>query len=105
MPQLYQTVLVIHVTLGTVALMAFWAALFARKGSRQHLLRGRVFVVTMTATVLTALALCLAVNVFDPLWIRPPTKVLSDAEIEEYPHAIRTLFNAIAGGGVFALVS
>jgi len=62
-------------------------------------------VVTMTAAVLTALLLCIAVHVWDPFYIRPPSEPLSPEKLAEYPRFIRGLFEGIAAGGVFALVS
>ena len=105
MREIYRAVLVIHVALGSVALVAFWAAIFARKGSHSHKRRGRVFVVSMAAAAATALLLCLAVNVFDVYAIRPPDESLSPEKLAEYPDFVRNLFNGIAGGGVFTLVS
>src|SRR5262245_46387634 len=105
MQHAYRIVLSIHVALGSVALLAFWAAVFARKGGVSHRRLGQLFVGTMTSAVLTALALCVAVNVYDPFFIRPPTESLSPQQLAEYPQFIRGLFDGIAGGGVFALLA
>jgi uncharacterized membrane protein len=101
----YRALLSVHVALGTLALGAFWVALFARKGSRVHRRSGRVFVATLAASVLAALPLCVAVQIFDPLWIRPPEPGLSAEELAGYPRFIRGLFRGIAGAGAFALLA
>lgn len=103
MQEAYRALLAVHVALGGVALLAFWGALFSRKGSRPHRRRGRIFVWTMAAAVLTALPLCAAVHVFDPIWIRPPEPGLSAEQLAAYPEFIRGLFRGIAFAGVFAL--
>jgi uncharacterized membrane protein YozB (DUF420 family) len=102
MREAYRALLSVHVALGAVALFTFWIALFARKGSRVHRRAGRVFAVALAASVATALPLCAAVQVFDPLRIRPPEPGLSPGELAAYPHFIRHLFREIAGAGLFA---
>ncbi len=49
-----------HAWLGTLALLSFWVAALARKGSRPHRYAGRVFLLAMAAVVLTAVPLTLA---------------------------------------------
>jgi uncharacterized membrane protein len=105
MQEAYRALLTLHVALGSAALFSFWAAVLSRKGSPAHRLRGRVFVWTMAAAVLTALPLCASVYVFDPLAIRPPEPGLSAAALAAYPHFIRGLFGGIAAAGVFALAA
>ncbi len=46
-----------HALVGTVALIAFWFAAISRKGSRCHILTGRVHLLAMAAIVITALPL------------------------------------------------
>ena len=103
MQEAYRVLLSVHVALGSIALVAFWLALLAPKGSRRHRRGGRIFVWTMAATALTALPLCLAVQVVDPAAIRPPEPGLSAAELAGYSEHVRGLFRGLAGIGVFAL--
>jgi uncharacterized membrane protein len=103
MQEAYRSLLAVHVALGSVALAAFWGALFARKGSLLHRGFGQAFVWSMAATVLTALPLCAAVQVFDPFWIRPPEPELDAEQLADYPEFIRGLFRGIAASGLFAL--
>ncbi len=51
----YQMLLSVHVAAGTVALVTFWSAAIARKGSILHRRIGQVFLVSMLGIVLTAL--------------------------------------------------
>ena len=53
----YEIVKVTHASIGALALIAFWIAAFARKGSPLHVGVGRVYLGTMTAIVVTALPL------------------------------------------------
>lgn len=46
----YRSVLALHVALGGVALVAFWIALAARKGSPLHLRAGRTYVGSMAGS-------------------------------------------------------
>lgn len=49
--------LAFHVVAGTVALAAFWTAAACRKGSRPHVLAGRVYLVAMTGIILSSIPL------------------------------------------------
>ena len=104
MQQAYRALLLVHVLLGSVALVAFWAAVAARKGSAAHKRRGRLFVLAMAASVVTVLPLCLAVQVFDPLVIRPPEPGISPERLAAYPEFVRGLLRGLAGVGVFTLL-
>jgi hypothetical protein len=58
----------------------------------------------MAASVLAVLPLCLAVQVFDPLVIRPPEPGISPERLATYPDFVRGLFRGLAGVGLFALM-
>jgi uncharacterized membrane protein len=105
MQEAYRALLSVHVAFGCAALVAFWGALVARKGSRSHRRSGRVFVWTMAAAVLTALPLCASVFVFEPAAVRPPEPGLGAEELADYADFIRHLFGGVAGAGIFALVA
>ncbi|MGH8445188.1 MAG: hypothetical protein ACREVL_07970 [Solimonas sp.] len=51
---LYSAVVFVHVAVGTIALLSFWTAGFARKGSPLHRTVGRVFLLAMCGIGLTA---------------------------------------------------
>ncbi len=53
-------VLVVHIAVGAAALLAFWTAALARKGSRRHRAAGRIYLWAMWAILLSALPLSLA---------------------------------------------
>lgn len=55
-----------HVSVGTLALLAFWLALAVQKGGLWHRRAGRVFFVGMLAVVGSVAPLLLAVRPFDP---------------------------------------
>ncbi len=50
-----------HALIGTVALLAFWFAAATRKGSRPHILAGRVHLIAMLGIVITAVPLAMAI--------------------------------------------
>lgn len=49
-----------HALIGTVALLTFWTAAFAKKGSTLHRTIGRVYLLAMIGVLLTALPLALS---------------------------------------------
>jgi hypothetical protein len=53
-------VLALHIAVGAAALLSFWTAALARKGSPTHRLAGRVYLLAMTGILVTALPLALA---------------------------------------------
>jgi hypothetical protein len=55
MEAMYRVLLALHVAAGTVALVTFWVAAFARKGSRLHVGAGIVYWRSMVAIIATAL--------------------------------------------------
>jgi hypothetical protein len=55
----YALILNAHIGAGAIALLTYWTAALARKGSRWHRLAGRVFLLAMIVVVLTGLPLAL----------------------------------------------
>jgi uncharacterized membrane protein len=53
----YRILLVLHILAAVAAVVAFWAAAVAKKGSARHVLVGKVFVGTMTVTCVSALVM------------------------------------------------
>jgi len=54
-------VLVLHTAVGAIALLSFWIAALARKGSRPHRLAGRIYLGAMAAILLSAVPLVLSI--------------------------------------------
>jgi len=54
-------VLALHSAIGAVALLCFWIAALARKGSRPHRFAGRIYLGAMAAILLTAVPLVLSI--------------------------------------------
>jgi hypothetical protein len=48
---------IVHVIAGSIALASFWAAALARKGSRPHVLAGRIYLIAMIAIILSGIPL------------------------------------------------
>ena len=57
-PTFHQVLRFVHITLGTIGLLAFWVPVFAPKGRPLHLFFGRVFVRCAYAVAATALISC-----------------------------------------------
>jgi hypothetical protein len=55
METMYRILLALHIAAGTVALVTFWVAAFARKGSRLHVGAGIVYWRSMVSIIATAL--------------------------------------------------
>jgi hypothetical protein len=53
----YKLFVWLHLSAGTVALLAFWLTAALRKGSRAHILVGRLFLIAMSGVVVTAVPL------------------------------------------------
>lgn len=60
----------VHVGVGSLAMLLFWATMLSPKGSERHRRSGRPFLLTMLATVLTVAPVVLLRPVpFDPGWV------------------------------------
>lgn len=84
----YQALLWLHMLAGSSALVLFWVPVFAPKGGRVHVRVGLVYVVLITITVFTALALSTIVFV-DPLSIRQPPPHASPEQVAEFARTER----------------
>ncbi len=51
----FEVVLQVHFMIGVVALVTFWLAAFARKGSRRHRLVGRIYLLSLMLILLSTL--------------------------------------------------
>jgi hypothetical protein len=58
---LYAALALAHAGFGTIALVAFWAAGLARKGSPVHVAAGRIYLLAMVALLALALPMSLAI--------------------------------------------
>ena len=67
--------LALHIATGTVAIIAFWLPILARKGGPLHVRAGQFYVWAMYAVSFTALAMSLVV-LFDPIGVRVPERNL-----------------------------
>ncbi|MEO7251990.1 MAG: hypothetical protein ABIW30_05205, partial [Arenimonas sp.] len=57
----YKMTLFLHLGLGLAALISYWVAALAKKGSGPHKLSGKVYVLTMVALLLPAIPLTLRI--------------------------------------------
>ncbi len=86
----------VHVVAGTVALLAFWVAMLARKGNARHRLGGRFFAWGMRAVTVTAITASILVLV-DPLAVRDPLGTTA----AEGPEAVAALAERARRGALF----
>jgi hypothetical protein len=56
----YRLLLIVHVLAGTVALISFWVAAFAKKGSKIHLRSGDAYMLAMLTILITAVPIAIA---------------------------------------------
>src|SRR5262245_7287479 len=69
MRTVHDAVLWFHVSLGFLALAAFWVPALTRKGGRTHRRTGWVYVGAMLGVVLSAMLLA-AMSLINPRWVR-----------------------------------
>jgi len=103
MAEIFQDLRWTHIAFGSVALLAFWIPAIASKGGRLHVRVGWVYVICMSAVVLTAFAMSgMAFTV--PLRIRSFSQPLSPNEAARLVRASRELgvFLAYLGGVTLA---
>ena len=75
MNSFHAALLAIHIATGTVAIVAFWLPVLARKGGSLHVRAGRLYTWAMYAVSATALTMSAAV-LFDPVGVRFPDRNL-----------------------------
>lgn len=71
MATLYAIILPLHVSIGLLGLVVFWAPIATRKGSKSHRRYGRLFVTLMTVVALSGAVLATLLW-WDPLAIKAP---------------------------------
>ncbi|HRQ64923.1 MAG TPA: hypothetical protein PKZ76_08670 [Xanthomonadaceae bacterium] len=55
MPEIYTTIVTAHIAAGAVALLTYWIAALARKGSPIHRAAGKLFLLAMLAIIVTSI--------------------------------------------------
>lgn len=81
MVQFHNSIVVLHIAIGTVALLLFWVPAFARKGGRLHIQAGKIYVICMYVVSVSAFVASIMVLV-DPISIRAPDGLPESANIE-----------------------
>ncbi len=81
MNQLHETLVILHIIFGSIALALFWVPAIARKGSKIHVSAGRYYVNAMTVVVASAFIASIMVIV-DPIGIRHPGVEFTPEDIE-----------------------
>ena len=90
---IHQSSFYIHIIIGSLALIAFWLPLFAKKGSANHKKFGTVFVYSMYVVSISGVIMTMLV-LMDPIAMRYPDKVLTAEQIKNisYQHRIFSSF-------------
>ena len=73
---IHQSLLYMHVIIGSLALVVFWLPMLAKKGSKNHKKFGRAFVYGMYAVSLSSFAMAVIV-LLDPIAAKAPDRQLS----------------------------
>ncbi len=76
---LHQFLFYLHVTCGSIGLVAFWLPMLAKKGTAFHKKYGKVFTYCMFAVSLSGIAMSLMLLI-DPIGVREPARNLSVSE-------------------------
>jgi len=84
----HQSAFYLHVAIGSLALIAFWLPLIAKKGSKNHKLFGNIFVYCMYVVSISGIIMTMLVLI-DPIAIRFPDKVLSTEQINNISYQNR----------------
>ena len=85
---IHQSAFYLHVTIGSLALIAFWLPLFAKKGSANHKKFGKAFVYCMYIVSISGVVMTMLVLI-DPIAIRFPEKVLTAEQIKNISYQNR----------------
>ncbi|NND60201.1 MAG: hypothetical protein HKN49_08030 [Gammaproteobacteria bacterium] len=86
---LHKLTLYSHIAVGAVALIVFWLPVFARKGSKFHVLAGRLFAWGMTAIAISGIVMTTIVLI-DPIGIRSPNAELPMVDAFQQSESART---------------
>lgn len=78
MHYLHQLLLVVHIAIGTIAIVAFWVPVASKKGGRLHRQAGRIYTWAMYAVAISAIAMS-SIVLFDPIGVRFPDRNLDPA--------------------------
>jgi len=73
---IHQTIFYTHISIGSIALLVFWLPLFAKKGSKNHVLYGKLFAYGMYAVAVSGLIMTTLVLI-DPIGVRYPERNLT----------------------------
>ena len=88
MNRFHAALLAAHIATGSLAVIAFWLPVIARKGGRFHVTAGRAYAWAMYAVSATAIAMSLAVLI-DPVGVRFPERNLSMTQAFELANGNR----------------
>lgn len=69
-PQLFQALVALHITFGSIGLLSFWVPVIGRKGGERHQFYGRIFTIAMLATGAAALGISVC-TLIDPVNTHP----------------------------------
>lgn len=86
---LHKSLLILHVAVGSVALVVFWLPVFARKGSPFHKRAGRWFATAMYTVALSGLLMS-TLSLIDPLGVRRVGADLGMIEAFDTARQVRT---------------
>lgn len=78
----HTTLLYIHITLGSIALLLYWLPVMAQKGSKLHTNAGKAFYYIMLVLATSGILMC-SIGLYDPVTIYTTGKNMTAAQIEK----------------------
>lgn len=100
----YSWLRTIHIGAAFLALAVFWLPLLVRKGSRLHVMGGRVFVVCATVTLATIFAIC-ACRFIDPIGLFPPEVQPPADQAADFVRVVHVLYAFLGALALFTFVA
>ena len=93
MHYIHQYLVILHIIVGSAALVLFWLPMVARKGSKNHLFYGKIYVWSMYIVSITGLITSIMVLI-DPIGIRHPGEFFEPARAYSLAaeHRLSSLF-------------
>lgn len=80
---IHQFAFYFHVTVGSLALVIFWLPLMVKKGSKNHLRFGKLFVLGMYVVSISGFIMSMLVLI-DPVAVRLPNEMTNDESLQRF---------------------
>lgn len=100
----YSWLRTLHIVAAFLSLVVFWLPLLVRKGSRMHVVCGRVFVICATVALATVFAIC-ACRFMEPIGLFPPEVQPPDDQTADFVRVVQLLYAFLGALAFFTFVT